>query len=218
MTFTRIQTCVAETGLGVVGAFHPQAEDGAPDGVETLVLLGPSGPQMWQAFRSGAEHSDGEPHPLDRWSSRVIGALARDLGAQPLFPFGGPPWQPFQKWAVRGEGAVGSPVSMQATLGRGLWTSYRGALGFSNKIDLPETSNASPCVGCEAPCLTACPVDAFVEGAYDVPTCTHHLRSDADLPCRTGCLVRKACPYGAAIELPAEQRTFHIDAFLRANG
>ena len=218
MNLATIEDAARQAGLGLVGAFHPQAEDGVPEGIETLCLLGPDGPAMWEAFTGAPEHSDGQPDPLDRWSSRVIDGLANAFGATAFYPFGGPPWQPFQKWATRGEGAVSSPVSMQVTSGRGLWASYRGALGFGVRLELPAKVNTSPCEGCHAPCLTTCPVSAFEGGGYDVPTCTRHIGSDPAMPCRSGCLVRKACPFGAAVELPVEQRAFHIDAFLRANG
>jgi len=113
---------------------------------------------------------------------------------------------------------MSSPVGMQATFKRGLWTSYRGALGFSDRLELTTPDTGSTCVDCDAPCLTACPVGAFEGGSYDVPRCTSFLKKDANLPCRGGCLVRTACPYGAEISLPVEQKAFHIDAFLRANG
>lgn len=218
MTFDEIETKVSTTGLSVVGAFHPEATDGVDEAIKTLILLGPKGPEMWWNFSASAEYSDGTPNPLDRWSERVIGALAEEFVAIAVFPFGGPPWQPFQKWAARGENAVSSPVSMQVTQGRGLWASYRGALGLNQRVDLPEQSTMSPCKDCEAPCLNACPVDAFAGGSYDVPRCTAHLKSAEGTACKTGCLVRTACPYGQRIKLPIAQRAFHIDAFLRANG
>jgi epoxyqueuosine reductase len=50
------------------------------------------------------------PDPIDRWSRRVIGHMACDLGAKALFPFGGPPWHPFIAWAKRSGRAWESPV------------------------------------------------------------------------------------------------------------
>ena len=78
-------------GWRVLGAFHPGPDDDAPAGCGTLVLLGPDGPGFWTIFRASPEVGDGAPDPLDRWSERVIGALAARLGAAALFPFGGPP-------------------------------------------------------------------------------------------------------------------------------
>jgi hypothetical protein len=107
---------------------------------------------------------------------------------------------------------------MQVSPARGLWMSYRGALGFAGQLTLPPRPSATPCEGCPAPCLTACPVDAFAGGAYDVPRCVAHVASAAGAACRTGCLVRDACPAGAGVCLPLEQRGFHMAAFLAAQG
>lgn len=218
MSLDEIAADVRETGLAVVGALHPAPEDGAPPGTGTLVLLGPADGAMWTAFRAAPEAADGRPDPLDRWSRRVIEGLAAGLGAVPLYPFGGPPWHPFQRWAAKGEGAVVSPVAMQASPTRGLWASYRGALGLSARLPLPEARLPNPCLGCPAPCLTACPVAALAGGAYDVPRCTAHVASAAGAACRSGCLVRTACPAGAAVALPMDQRAFHMAAFMAAHG
>ena len=218
MTFDEVAAEVRATGLGIVGAFHPGPEDGAPPDTGTLFLLGPDGPEMWTAFETAPEARDGAPDPLDRWSQRVIGRLAARLGAFTLFPFGGPPWQPFQKWAMRGEGAAPSPVAMQVTPARGLWASYRGALCFAEVIPLPARTDEDPCAPCHRPCEAACPVDAFSNGRYDVPACVAHLKTPAGAECLKGCLVRRACPAGAGIALPEAARRFHMAAFLRANG
>src|SRR5690554_5538427 len=180
MTTTDIVSAVRVTGLAIVGAFHPGSEDGVPEGIGTLVLLGPADGAIWAEFQASPERSDDDPHPLDRWSRRVIDGLASLLGAQAFYPFGGPPWHPFQRWAARGEGAVLSPVAMQATHRRGLFASYRGALGFSDRLvleALAPDSGPDPCLECPAPCLSACPVNAFADGRYDVPSCTAHVTS-----------------------------------------
>lgn len=217
MSTAAVVAAVRVTGLEVVGAFHPGPGDGAPEGVGTLLLLGPSGDAMWAAFRESPEARDGRPHPLDRWSRRMIDGLADRLGGVALYPFGGPPYHPFQRWATKGEGAVPSPVAMQASPRRGLWASWRGALGLAERLPL-DPPCANPCLLCPAPCLTACPVDAFSGNAYDVPACIAHVTSPSGVACRDGCLVRAACPAGAALAPPREQRAFHIAAFLRAHG
>lgn len=216
MMLREITAEVEATGLSLVGAFHPAEGDGLPDEIGTLLLLGPAGPAMWQAFGAAAEAADGRPDPLDRWSRRVIEALARRVDGTAFFPFGGPPWLPFQRWAARGEGAVVSPVAMQATPGRGLWASYRGALGLRARLSLPPSPHASPCLGCPAPCLSACPVGALSAGTYDIPACIDHVLGEAGTACRGGCLVRASCPAGAAMEPPAGQRAFHMAAFIAA--
>ncbi|MEM7423378.1 MAG: ferredoxin [Pseudomonadota bacterium] len=216
MTRDSIAAACRERGLAIVGAFHPDPQDLPPEGTATLFLLGADGPEMWAHFSASPEFCDGAKHPMDRWSRRVISALARDLGAGAFFPFGGPPYAPFQRWAIRAEGARSSPVAMQVTGARGLWTSYRGALAFGARVDLPGTPFHDPCRRCPAPCLSACPVDAFDAGRYDVPACTAHVRQAAGTECRTGCLVRRACPAGESLALSDAQKSFHMAAFLAA--
>lgn len=215
--FSRLEQAAARYGLAVVGGFHPQGRDLGTGDAETVVLLGPGGAEMWEVFCQGPEHQDGAPHAMDRWSHRVITALGETFGAEPAFPFGGPPWAPFQKWAAAGEYAVASPVGMQATPKRGLWTSYRGALKFRVKLVLPDWPKDSPCAPCAAPCRSACPVDAFSSGSYDTRKCVAHVQSDAGQACRDGCLVRKSCPAGQQFVLPTAQRQFHMNAFLASN-
>ena len=96
------------------GAFHPEAGD-VPDvggDIGTLVLVGFTGTTNWQHFKHSPEASDGAPDPLDRWSQRVITALAEELHAKALFPFQGPPWLPFLKWAQKAESVHPSPLGM----------------------------------------------------------------------------------------------------------
>ncbi|MEO0822139.1 MAG: ferredoxin [Pseudomonadota bacterium] len=224
-----IDAALAPHGLAVTGAFHPGAEDGAPAGTGTLCLVGATGPAMWAAFRASAEFGDGAAHPLDRWSARVIGGAAETLTAAgleaaALFPFGGPPYQPFMRWAPRAEGARPSPIGMFVTAGRGLWSSWRGALAFPARIALDALTGApfaDPCLGCPAPCAVACPVDAFATGHYDVPACIGHITTAAGTDCRvSGCLARRACPAGPAAEaiLGPGQAASHLAAFCWAHG
>ncbi|HSF93621.1 MAG TPA: ferredoxin [Thermohalobaculum sp.] len=212
----RLDTLLAPHGLAAVGAFHPDAADGLPVSVATLVLVGAAHDAMWRVFRASPEFADGGADPLDRWSRRVLAGVAADLGAQAFFPFGGPPYQPFQRWAARGEGAFSSPVGMQVSSSRGLWVSYRGALGLGERLEV-AAPGANPCAGCPAPCSTACPVDAFAGGSYDTVRCVAHIASPAGAECREGgCLARHACPPGAPATPPRGQCGFHMEAFLRA--
>lgn len=214
---------LAPHGLRVTGAFRPGPGDGAPEGCGRLCLIGADGGAMWAAFSTAPEAVDRAPHPLDRWSRRVLAAVAAEVGGQALFPFGGPPHAPFLAWGQRAEGAHPSPVGMLVSAARGLWISWRGAIALpaaAAASDTPSpTAPHAPCRGCAAPCLTACPVGAMGEGrAYDVAACTAHVRSPQGAACRDGgCRVRLACPAGRAASPPVAQRAFHMAAFLRAH-
>ncbi len=213
----------AVSGAGLVprGAF-PLAEgerEGALVEVRAIVLIGMAGRMGWGAFAASPEARDGADHPLDRFSRRVIDGLAQDFGAIALYPFGGPPYWPFQQWARRSEPVYPSPLGLLIHPTHGLWHSYRGALGFAEALELPPLEALpSPCESCrERPCLSACPVGAFSVRGYDVAACAAHLRSAAGAECMDfGCLARRACPVGAEHAQSREQATFTMRAFLRA--
>ena len=215
----RIQ-CV---GLVVRGAFHVEEADGVPvfdgnEGHRTLVLIGNAGSSFWPDFTASVEYRDGLPDPLDRWSERVITALAEELGAVAVFPFGGPPYHPFQRWAQRAEAVYPSPLGTLIHPEYGLWHAYRGALVAKGWLEgLPERSSApSPCLSCAGqPCLHTCPVEAFSPDGFDVAACAGHLSGRNE--CREqGCLARNACPAGKPFQYVREQHVFHLAAFRRA--
>lgn len=213
MTLAAVESRANREQLTVFGAFHPKPADKAPSGTGTLILLGPREPGFWQMFSRSPEMQDGTPDPLDRWSDRVITQMARDVGADPLFPFGGPPFQPFIRWAHGSGRAHQSPVGLLVHDVAGLMVSYRGALAFADVFDLPECP-PNPCLTCTAqPCKTACPVDAFGLGFYDVPTCKADLdRAGNDCMTR-GCAVRRACPISQRHGRAEAQSAFHMEAF-----
>jgi ferredoxin len=184
-----------------------------------IVLVGMAGRAGWDAFAASPEARDGIVHPLDRFSRRVIDALAVDLGAIALYPFGGPPYWPFQQWARRCEPVHPSPIGLLIHPTYGLWHSYRGALAFAEALEVPLLeASQSPCDSCrERACLGACPVGAFALDGYDVGACAAHLRSAAGAACMTcGCLARRACPVGAWHAHGPEQAAFTMRAFLHA--
>lgn len=202
----------AREGLLVMG--------GVQEGDSTLILLGPAR-DFWQVFRAAPEYRDGRPDPIDRWSERVIGALAAKLDARPLFPFGGPPYQPFLKWALASGRAWSSPVGMLVHDTAGLMVSYRGALRFARHIALPPVPDAPPCAGCaDQPCLTACPVDALSAGrGYDTAACHAFLDSGAGADCMMqGCAARRACPVSRAFGRDPEQSALHMRSFHPGGG
>ena len=213
-------SAIERSGLVPRGAFG--LDDGERIGdladIRAIVLAGMAGHMGWDAFAASPEARDGLDHPLDRWSRRVIEALARELGAKAFFPFGGPPFWPFQQWARRAEPVHPSPIGLLIHPRYGLWHSYRGALGLSEAIAVPEPAALpSLCESCSGRwCLSACPVGAFSDAGYDVAACVGHLRSAAGADCMGfGCRARRACPVGAEHAYGPEQANFTMRAFLR---
>ena len=182
-----------------------------PDGSDTITLIGPDESRFWPIFCDSPEYNDGERDPMDRWSRRIISGVAAELGAEALFPFGGPPYAPFFTWAKQTGRFWASPIDFLVHDEVGLFVSFRGAIRWQVA---PRMGTApQPCLTCAKPCATACPVGAFNDG-YDVAACKAYVTSPAGTDCRTrGCLARRACPVGQGTRLPA-QAAFHMEAFL----
>jgi len=212
---------MAALGLAVRGAFHPEPHELdcelPPSLAEgTLILLGFTGSVQWHVFAQSVEAHDGLPHPLDRWSRRIIEPVAREFEALAFYP-SGMPQLPFQRLAARCEPVHSSPIGLLIHARWGLWHAYRAALLLRERIDVPAVMpSAHPCVSCTAkPCLSACPAGAFSSKGFNVAACTKHVRSEAGADCRElGCRARRACPIGAEFRYVGDQAHFHMEAFL----
>jgi len=209
-------------GLVVQGAFdlHDDERRGELAGAASVALLGLADRRGWAAFTASPEAVDGAADPLDRWSRRVVDRLAAELGARALYPFEGPPYWPFQRWARRAAPMYVSPLGLLIHEEDGLWRGYRGALAFAERLAAPPIEAAtSPCETCRTrPCLSACPVGAFTDAGYDVAACAAHLSDPAGRDCmERGCLARRACPVGAKHTQEPHEAAFHMQAFLAAH-
>jgi len=225
LDFSQLTKRASDEGLAVRGGFHPQSDDLRTllphfPSAETVVLLGLTGSDQWRRFESSRELLDGLPDPLDRWSRRIIGGLAREFDGRDFYPTGTPAIS-FQRLATRCEPVHSSPIGILIHPRWGLWHAYRGALVFERRLELPPPeAKPSPCISCASrPCLDACPVSAFTPHGFDSERCIRHVESEAGVECRErGCLARRACPVAPDAQyLPAQSR-FHMAAFLRAAG
>lgn len=195
------------------GGFHPTHEDLTPLGIGTMLLLAPAEPGFWGHFTASPEYLDGAPDPMDRWSTRTVTAIAHSVDATPLFPFGGPPFQPFIRWATATGRIHKSPVTLLVHDDQGLMISFRGALALRDRIDLPPPP-LSPCLLCDAPCEDACPVNALSEDGYDTAACHGFLDTEAGKDCmQNGCKARRACPVSRTFGRDAAQSAFHMQSF-----
>ncbi len=209
MTYAAISDAASDAGLLVMGALHQEGG--------TLVLLG-AGAAFWPRFSASPEARDGRADPVDRWSKRVVGALATGFYAAAIYPFGGPPHAPFIDWALKSGRAFPSPVGMLVHDTVGLMISYRGALHVADAFPIPPVTGHSPCNACaDQPCTTACPVGALGAGrAYDVTACHGHLDTPEGEDCmRLGCAARRACPLSRGAGRVPEQSALHMRAFHR---
>lgn len=203
MTPAEIDQAVAPHGLFAMG--H----------AGTRILIG-TDRQWWDIFRHSPEFEDGAKNPVDRWSKRILNALADQAGATAHFPSDGPPYAPFIAWAMSTGRFWQSPTGMMIHDRAGLMISIRGALEFATPFD-DAVAGTSPCDIClDRPCVNACPVDALSDAqAYDVPACKAYLDTPEGLTCMTGgCHVRRVCPVSQAFDRPEAQSAFHMKAFV----
>lgn len=211
MMLSDLETAAAREALEVLGLCRTAPEDGL--GTGTIVLMGPAEPGFWSYVTRTSEFGDGRPDPLDRWSERVLSALADTHGGTPLFPFGQPA-RPFISWALRSGRAWVSPVGLLIHDTAGLLVSYRGAILFDAEFDLTPAA-ARPCDACEMkPCLKACPASALTGEGYDIPTCHAYLAGPDEAGCKSqGCAVRRSCPVSQRYQRDPAQSAFHMAAF-----
>lgn len=195
---------------------------------QSIEIIGNAGSSMFERFQTSTEYCDGNPDPMDRWTKARIGSLAKVRHLDVIFPFEGPPFFPFQQWAMRADPAFyTSPLGILVHQRYGLWTGLRAALIHPRPAPLATGVKPShPCESCrKKPCLTACPVDAFkadpetfTPEVYEARACVDHIASSDLMSCRSqACAARRACPLGRGYALSEDQARFHMNAFVTAN-
>lgn len=216
---------LAAHGLSLRGHWLPSPADALPslpDGSApgAVWMVGVVGSAFWPHFKTSSFFSDGLPDPLDRWSRSIGAALALRWGGVALYPFDGPPYWPFQRWADRAEATQTSRMMVRIHPVYGLWHAYRFALALPahgqepEPVPLPDPAT-SLCASCSGePCLQACPVRAYTGETFVLQACADHLHSGRGEDCmQSGCLARRACPVGAELRYTPEHAAFHMHAF-----
>lgn len=227
-----LPAALAVHGLELRGGFTPTAADtlpALPDGTSATAvwLVGVVGSGFWPHFKASRFYNDHLADPLDRWSRAIGQELAARYGGLAMFPFDGPPYHPFQRWADRADNTQPSKMMMRLHPVYGLWHAYRFALALPALQRQTPGSAAAPslgtlyattpdvCARCsDQPCLQACPVGAYTGEAFLLETCAGHLHSGSGAECmKGGCLARRACPIGQDYRYIPEHATFHMQAF-----
>ncbi|MGB3147130.1 MAG: ferredoxin [Paracoccaceae bacterium] len=209
-----IEATARRLHLALFGAFHLGPDDGLGSNFQTLLMFGPAEPGYWAHVTGSAEWQDGGPDPIDRWSARVLGALAAELDGQCFFPSDGPPYYPVYQWALRTGRAWVSPVTLLVHDAAGLFVSYRGAIAVKERLALPAPP-PKPCDSCpDRPCLAACPAGALTDQGYDLAACHAWLDRLEGADCLScGCRARRACPRSQAYGRLPEQSAYHMRLF-----
>lgn len=160
------------------------------------LLIGNAGAGMWRIFSQSNEYADGSRDPMNRWTKGVLDEMAQSLRCRVFYPFDEPYW-PFQKLARKAAGIQPSPLGILIHPEYGLWHAFRGLFVFDGGHEYVNQINAlianaeklnHPCDVCEdKPCLSACPVGAFIGERLDVETCFSHWMPGLNpIACRLG--------------------------------
>lgn len=220
-TFDRLTAALDAEGLQCLGQFHlDEGECLIPDRPvqpSTIAIVGNVGSALWPVFKTARLKRPGLD--LDQWTKKTIDRIAMDFGVAALYPFEGPPYWPFTRWAKRTGSLFASPLGLTIHPVFGLWHAFRAALLFDEPLDGPVEPAERPCDRCrDRPCLETCPVGAFTENGYDFEVCLDHV-AIADNACRQrGCLARAACPVGQEFRYIDDHAAFHMAQLLKAHG
>ncbi len=123
---------------------------------------------------------------------KTIDEIAIKSNSRSFFPFEAP-FQQFINWAKKCSTMGSSPVRLLVHTEKGLFISFRGALGINEYIKSPNNSK-DICTPCEKPCRTACPVSALNQDGYDIIRCKEYVNTPSGQECRNGCLVKDPTP------------------------
>lgn len=207
--------------LGAVGLNALGVADGAPyqgwlPGCRSVVVVGSGGPALWDqlvaGWRADPRAFATQRDPLDRFvRERVAEARADGPGRRWVFADGEQqPAAPMQELALAAGFGWRSRLWLVLHPEFGTWLGLRAACFTVEAlpIDGPRRE-ASPCEGCPAPCVVACPGGALRGPALDWKRSALHRATTDD--CLDRCHARQACPMGAAHQYSALEHLYHHD-------
>lgn len=175
-----------------------------------VVIVANGGRSLWPRFRA-SEEARAVRDPLDRYTRRVLGeaaatcdpaaavALYTDRRAETYLPM----------MALAQRAGLGVPSRLGVLIHPeyGPWLAIRGLLFVPFEVESGEPLDYAPCVGCPAPCATACHGGVVGADGVDVEGCfrTKLLKR----ACRADCDARRACVVGPEHTYPDEQIEHH---------
>ncbi len=209
----------------MLGTFQPTGDEILfPDRSvqpSTVAIVGNVGSAVWPFFDAARQISP--DLTLDRWTKDVVGDIARNFNIETVYPFEGPPFHPFIRWAQRTGTLFPSPIGLTIHPIFGLWLAFRAALLIDHPLEVkpvPARRPAQhPCDDCQdRPCLTTCPVGAFSGEGYDFRACLDQVATPVNDCRQHGCLARIACPIGQDFRYEGDHAAFHMRQLLKAHG
>jgi epoxyqueuosine reductase len=180
-------------------------------GAQSIVVVASGGASLWEAFvaacRADAAVLLESAHPLDAFVRRVIEGVAPD---HPWFYAAHDAVLPLDFRSLAVLAGLGAPSRLGLVLDArfGPWLGLRAAAFVP--FALPASAPAPDlCRDCDAPCISACPGEAFVDRQWSVGRCAAWHQSSSD--CERSCAAREACPVGAEHTYPPLERLYHYN-------
>lgn len=219
---------LAPAGLNVYGVADPAAWDTLSpparqsaallSGTQAILVFGSGGPTLWRRFvadlTAAPRHLTEEPDPLDAYVRRAVAeadaAWAPTVARRWFFAAPDEP-TPLDFRLLASLAALGGRSRLGLLLHPhyGPWLGLRAACFVAAPLPLGTPADLDPCAGCPAPCLTACPGNAFIGGQWAVDRCSaFHTESSA---CDNGCGARAACPAGADERYDPDEIVYHYN-------
>lgn len=222
---TALTTRLADAGLNLAGVASVDAWDARMGparqsaallpGARSVLVFGNGGSALWDAFladlRRDPRGLTAERDPLDAYVRRVVTAADPLLGDVPRRWY----WASadaevhidFRVLAALAGLGVQSRLGLLIDPAWGTWMGLRAACFVAADLPASAPTALHPCAGCPAPCLAACPADAFPGGQWDVDRCVRFHRDDDR--CERSCASRLACPVGADRRYRPEHYGYH---------
>ena len=156
LSFSDLVSALRDNGLEMLGIFQPSGDEALfPDRSSepsTVAIVGNVGSAVWPFFEAARQNSPGLT--LDRWTETIVGEIAKKFGIDAVYPFEGPPFHPFIRWAERTGTLFPSPLGLTVHPTFGLWIAFRAALLIDQPLEgdsMPQGNSVSgrhPCNDC----------------------------------------------------------------------
>ena len=176
-------------------------------------MVGSGGSALWEDFaaavRADPTRLTGHDHPLEEHVQRTVKeADPTPRGRRWLFA--ADPAVPMQELALQAGLGTRSRLWLILNPRFGPWMALRAACLTTQVLPVTGPSTGpSPCTGCPAPCVTACPAGALDHGDLDWSRCIDH-QATLDR-CAPLCHARRACPEGAGHAYSELEQAYHRD-------
>lgn len=226
-----LTTPLAAVGLNAFGVADPARWDAVAGparqstellpGTQSILVFGSGGGQLWDSFLddlvANPRHLADEEHPLDAFVRRRVEAADPALGPVPRRWFfaaaNASVHLDFRLLADLAGLGGRSRLGLLLSPDYGVWLGLRAACFVAAPAPFSAPAAADPCAGCPAPCIDACPGEAFLAGHWSVDRCSaFHAVSPR---CASSCDARRACPVAPHARYNDDEFLYHYD---RAQG